>query len=62
MVTYTQGEESGASLKAAGLVRLRDIPARGSWTDASVALKHIRDPVGAGGVQRILWERVSASL
>jgi hypothetical protein len=56
MITYTQGDETGSSLKAAGLVRLRDIPARGSWADASVALKHIRDPVGAGGVGRALWE------
>ena len=55
MLTYIQGDEDGASLKAAGLVRLREIPARGSWADASVALRHLRDPVGSGGIDRELW-------
>jgi hypothetical protein len=56
MVTYTQGDEDGASLKAAGMVKVRDIPARGSWADASVALRHLRNPEGAGNVPRALWE------
>lgn len=58
MVTYTQEGETGASLSAAGMRRVRDIPARGSWA-ASVALRHLRDPVGSGGVARTLWERAS---
>lgn len=57
LVTYTQAGESGSSLTAAGWVRLRDLPARKGWADSSVALRAIRDPVGAGGVQRTLWER-----
>jgi hypothetical protein len=56
MVTYTQGSEPGTSLLAAGAVRLRAIPARKGWADSSVALKAIRDPVGTGGVDRVLWE------
>ncbi len=55
MVTYTQGAETGASLKAAGMVKVRDLPARGSWAASSVALKHLRDAVGSGGVERTLW-------
>lgn len=56
MITYTQEGESGASLMAAGMRRVRELPARGSWADASVALKHLRDPAGAGGVARTLWD------
>lgn len=56
LVTYTQAGESGASLTAAGWVRVRNIPARKSWAESSVALRALRDPVGAGGVERTLWE------
>ena len=56
MVTYTQESESGASLRAAGLVRVRDIPPRKGWADSSVALRAMRDPIGNGGVARSLWE------
>jgi hypothetical protein len=59
MVTYTQHGESGASLLASGFVRVRDIPARGSWAQASVALKSLRDPVGSGGVDRTFWEKAA---
>jgi hypothetical protein len=55
MVTYTQHQESGASLRAVGAYRVRDIPPRKSWADSSVALKAIRDPIGNGGVARVLW-------
>lgn len=54
-ITYTQHDESGASLKAAGWVRIRDIPARKSWRESSKKLKHLRDEVGTGGVARTLW-------
>ena len=57
LITYTQEGESGASLTAAGWVKVRDLPARKGWADASVALKAMRDPVGAGGVDRKLWEK-----
>ena len=59
LITYTQEGESGASLKATGLRKVRDLPARGSWADASKALRHLRDPVGSGGVARTLWDVVA---
>jgi hypothetical protein len=55
-ITYIQGEETGASLKAAGWRKVKDLPARGSWADSSVAMRDKRDPVGTGGVPRQLWE------
>jgi hypothetical protein len=58
IVTYNQEGETGASLKAAGYQLVRNLPARGSWANSSVKLKHIRDPIGAGSVQRNLWERL----
>jgi len=59
IVTYTQEHESGSSLRAAGYRHVRELPARGSWSAASVALRHLRDEIGSGGVQRALWERVA---
>jgi hypothetical protein len=57
LVTYTQAGESGASLTAAGWVKVRDLPPRKGWADSSVALRALRDPVGNGGVERTLWEK-----
>ena len=59
LITYTQEGESGASLTAAGWVKVRDLPARKGWAESSVALRALRDSVGTGGVQRALWERAS---
>ena len=59
IVTYNQQGETGVSLKAAGYQQVRNLPARGSWAQASVKLRHIRNPVGAGGVQRIRWEKTA---
>lgn len=55
-ITYLQKGESGASLRAAGWVKVKDLPARASWAASSVKLKTLRDPVGSGGVDRELWE------
>ena len=55
-ITYTQCEESGASLRAAGWVKVKDIAARASWAESRVKLKALRDEVGNGGVPRSLWE------
>lgn len=55
-ITYTQGDESGASLRAAGFVKVKNLPARASWAESSVKLKEKRDAVGSGGVDRVLWE------
>lgn len=59
IITYTQDGETGASLRAAGYRQVRELQARGSWAAASVALRHLRDPVGSGGVQRWLWEKAA---
>jgi hypothetical protein len=61
-ITYTQHGECGASLRAAGWVKVKDLPARGSWAENSILLKHKKDAVGNGGVVRALWEIRSASL
>lgn len=55
-ITYTQADETGASLRAAGWVKCKTLEARKGWADSSVALKAKRDPVGNGGVCRVLWE------
>lgn len=55
-ITYTQHDEPGTSLRAAGWRRVKDLPARRSWAESSVALRENRDPVGNGGVARVLWE------
>ena len=55
-VTYTQAGETGASLRGAGWVRVKEIAPRKSWADSSQKLKAIRDPIGNGGVARVLWE------
>ena len=57
-ITYIQGEESGASLRAAGWVKVKDLVARPSWAESTGdgALRALRDPVGNGGVARHLWE------
>lgn len=54
--TYTQHDESGASLRAAGWVRDAELEARGSWAESSVALRELRDPKGSGGVARVRWK------
>lgn len=55
VITYTQEDETGASLKAAGFIRDKDLDARKGWADSSVKLAAIRDPVGNGGVARVRW-------
>lgn len=55
-VTYTQGIESGASLRAVGWIMADKLSARGSWAESSVKLKSMRDPEGSGGIDRIRWE------
>lgn len=54
LITYTQGDESGASLKAAGWRVIAQRPARGGWRSKS-------RPDGyqdGAGVPRTLWEAV----
>lgn len=51
-VTYTQADESGASLRAAGWLRVADLPPRKGWDAPS----RPRAGQGADGVPRIRWE------
>ncbi len=57
-ITYTQADESGASLRAAGYVKVKELPPRKGWADSTAdpAMKAMRDEVGNGGVARVLWE------
>jgi hypothetical protein len=65
-ITYTQADESGASLRAAGWVRVKELEPRGDWIDSSVKLKALREPAQqtfinderrrTGDVPRVLWE------
>jgi len=57
VVTYTQGDEDGRSLKGAGFIVEEELAARGSWAASSVALRDMRDPQGCGGVPRRRWSR-----
>ncbi len=56
LITYTQANESGSSLKASGFKIVKNLPARKSWAQSSVKLASKKDPVGNGGVERVLWE------
>jgi hypothetical protein len=57
-ITYTQADECGASLRAAGWRKVRELPARKGWAESTAdpELRAMRDPVGNGGVSRVLWE------
>lgn len=55
-ITYTQADECGASLRAVGWVRVKELDPRGSWAESSQKMRAKRDPVGNGGVARVLWE------
>ena len=55
-ITYTQAGECGASLRAVGWIKVKQLPSRKSWKESSGASKVKRDEIGAGGVERILWE------
>lgn len=56
-ITYTQADETGASLRAAGWVKVKELAARKSWAEHSKGDRREGcDPVGNGGVPRVLWE------
>nr|WP_239071188.1 XF1762 family protein [Amycolatopsis sp. SID8362] len=58
LVTYTQAGESGASLRAAGLVPVADLRPRSGWTTTS----RPRQPRGVDGVRRTRWEISSGTI
>lgn len=57
-VTYTQADETGASLRAVGWRRVKEIAPRKSWAESTKdpRLIAMRDAIGSGGVARVLWE------
>lgn len=57
-ITYTQGDEPGTTMRAAGWRVLGERKARASWaaSTADERLAAMRDPVGNGGVPRTVWE------
>lgn len=57
-ITYTQADESGASLRAVGWTRVAELAPRAGWAESTkdAGLKAMRDAVGNGGVARIRWE------
>jgi hypothetical protein len=52
-VTYTQHDESGASLRGAGWEIAVQLPARAGWDAPS----RNRENIGSAGVARVRWER-----
>ncbi len=57
LVSYTRQDETGASLRATGFVKVKELPARKSWAESSTGReRQRRHPVGDGGVARVLWE------
>lgn len=52
-VTYTQHDESGASLRGAGWTPVLQLASRAGWDAPS----RPRADIGSGGVARIRWER-----
>lgn len=55
IITYTEEGESGASMRASGFRIDKELEPRGSWSESSVKLKKIRNPVGTGGKARVRW-------
>ena len=53
-ITYTQHDESGASLRAAGWRRVREIAPHTGWSRAGRERDDIENR--SAGVARVLWE------
>lgn len=51
-ITYTQEGETGASLRAAGWIRIKEIPPRAGWDRPG----RPREGNGNDGIARTLWE------
>lgn len=51
-ITYTQHDESGASLRAVGWTLVKHLPPNNGWDSPS----RPREDIGSGGVARTLWE------
>lgn len=53
--TYTQADECGASLRAAGFHVDKELPPRGNWAESSVSGRSKRDSNEPSGVARVRW-------
>ncbi|MES2384502.1 MAG: XF1762 family protein [Pseudomonadota bacterium] len=53
--TYTQADECGASLRAAGFREDASLPSRGNWAESSVSGRAKRDSSEPSGVARVRW-------
>lgn len=51
-ITYTQHDESGASLRAVGWIRVKELPPNKGWNMPG----RFRSDIGSAGVARTLWE------
>ena len=51
-ITYTQHDESGASLRAVGWTRVKELPPNKGWDSPN----RFRSDIGSAGVARTLWE------
>lgn len=51
-ITYTQNDETGASLRAVGWIRAKELPARSGWNCDS---RH-REAQGTEWTERVRWE------
>lgn len=55
LITYTQGDEPGTSLRAAGWIVVAQRPARKGWDTPS----RPREGRGVDGIPRTLWEAIA---
>jgi len=57
MITYTQADEPGSSLKAIGMRKVADLPPRGNWADSSKKrIRTIENKKDTANVARQRWE------
>jgi hypothetical protein len=56
-ITYTQQDESGASLRAVGFTSVSNLPPRKNWANSSVKGASKRDATLEENVARIRWEK-----
>ena len=58
LITYTQHEESGSSLKAIGMLPVAVLEPRGDWSDSSVSRVRTKPKKITANVKRIRWELI----
>jgi hypothetical protein len=56
LITYTQHQESGSSLKAIGMIPVANLKPRGDWADSGVTRVRTKPKKVTANVERIRWE------